>query len=420
MVFDRHFQFNIMLEVFKYIDVRSSYTSEYGSTWLKKYFDQMDFWRIDRGSDWASPMADYLEGCRIVVNDLTDVGPSLRAAVIARGLFDVNRANLLIACGSQWLPTLDTLLEEYVPVGKRVLSTGQAQYRYLQSLGEHEFAISVFTSSVFNAICDGADKCSDTIKVERLAEQLVAKINPIAPKIQLENLCPTEEFRGLNDAGREIISKVIRHGFVGHSLSNAVYLLKLEGLGSAFHFQGFFDRYVEMNWFNNEDEVSKLNLEDARLLAKAIISRGRMGESDIFATLEKLRAVGDGLFPIDVESKTISYLSEGADPVVSLYDRGFIQPVSIVYEALAEADWKYRESVLKKWVETHASDDIGDLPRLFSYDLAPIVAASSSWGSWLAVAVRENLSRYLDDCLDKCDKAKAEGEVKKVIEELDD
>lgn len=106
--------------------------------------------------------------------------------------------------------------------------------------------------------------------------------------------------------------------------------------------------------------------------------------------------------------------------VVSLYEHGFIQPVSIVYEALAEVDWKFRERVLKKWVETHTPDDVNDLPRLFSYDLAPIVAASSSWGSWLAVAVRENLSRYLDDCLDKCDKAKAEGEVKKVIEELGD
>ena len=205
-----------------------------------------------------------------------------------------------------------------------------------------------------------------------------------------------------------------------HSLSNAVYLLKLEGLGSAFHFQGFFDRYVEMSWFNNEDEVSKLNLEDARLLAKAIICRDRMDESDVFSTLEKLRAVGDGLFPIDVESKTISNLLDGDAPVVSLYEHGFIQPVSIVYEALAKVDWKYRERLLKKWVETHTLDDIGELPHLFSYDLAPIIAASSSWGSWLSVAVRESLSRYLNDCLDECDKAKVEGEVKKVIEELGD
>lgn len=420
VVFDLHSQFKIMLTVFRYIDTRSSYTWEHSSIWLNKNFAQMDIWRIDRGPDWASPMADYLEGCRIVVNDLTDVGPSLRAAVIARGLFDVNRANLLIACGSQRLPALDTLLEEYVPVGKKVLSTGLALYRYLQSLDGRESAILEFTPFVFNAICDGADMWSDTIKVERLAEQLVAKINPIAPRIQLEDLCPAEELRGLNDAGCEIISKVIRHSFVGHSPSNAVYLLKLEGLGSAFHFQGYFDRYVEMSWFNNEDAVSKLNLEDARLLAKAIISRDCMDESDVYSTLEKLRAVGDGLFPLDVESKMISNLLEGDGPVVLLYERGFIRPVSIVYEALAEVDWKFRERVLKKWVETHTPDDIGDLPRLFSYDLAPIVAASSSWGSWLAAAVRENLSRYLDDCLDKCDKAKVEEDVKKAVEELGD
>lgn len=75
-------------------------------------------------------------------------------------------------------------------------------------------------------------------------------------------------------------------------------------------------------------------------MAKAIICRDRMDESDVFSTLEKLRAVGDGLFPIDVKFKTISNLLEGDRPVVSLYGRGFIQSVSIVYEALAKVDWK--------------------------------------------------------------------------------
>ena len=157
--------------------------------------------------------------------------------------------------------------------------------------------------------------------------------------------------------------------------------MKLEEPKSGFRFQGFFDRYVKSDWFNDEDEACKLNLEDARLLAKTIIDRDCMGESEIYSTLEKLRAVGDGLFPLDVESKTISNLLEGGSPVVSLYERGFIQPVSIVYEALAKVGWKFRGRVLKKWVETHTPDDIGDLPRLFSYDLAPIVVASSSWGS---------------------------------------
>lgn len=155
-------------------------------------------------------------------------------------------------------------------------------------------------------------------------------------------------------------------------------------------------------------------------MAKTIIGRDRMSESEIYSTLEKLRAVGDELFPIDVESKTISEFLEGDVPVVSLYERGFIHPVSIVYEALTKSGWKYRERVLKKWVETHMFDDIGGLPHLFSYDLVPIVAASSSWSSWLAVAVRQNLARFLNDCLDECDKPKVEGEVRKAIEELGD
>lgn len=311
-------------------------------------------------------------------------------------------------------------MEVYVPVGKNVLSTGFAFRRYLESLDEYEPAITEFASFVFKAVCDAADTWSDSIKAEFLVEELVAKINPIAPKIQLEDLCSVQELTGLNDMGYAIFSRLIPHGFVEWSLSNAVYLLKLEGLGSGFRFQGYFNRYVKKDSFNNEDEVSKLNLEDARLLAKAIICRDRMDESDVFSTLEKLRAVGDGLFPIDVESKTISNLLEGGRPVGSLYERGFILPVSIVYEALAKVDWKYRERLLKKWVETHTPDDIGDLPCLFSYDLAPIIAASSSWGFWLSVAVRESLSCYLNDCLDECDKAKVEGEVKKVIEELGD
>lgn len=311
-------------------------------------------------------------------------------------------------------------MEVYVPVGKNVLSTGFAFRRYLESLDEYEFAITEFAPFVFIAVCDAADTWLNSIKAEFLAEELVAKINPIAPKIQLEDLCPVQELTGLNDMGCAIFSRLIPHGFVERSPSNAVYLLKLEGLGCGFRFQGYFNRFVKKGLFNNKDEVAKLGLEDARLLAKAIISRDCMGESEIYSTLQKLRAVGDELFPLDVESETISSLSEGAGPVVSLYDRGFIQPVSIVYEALAKADWKYRECVLRKWVETHTSDDINDLPHLFAYDLAPVVAASLSWGSWLTAAVRESLSRYYNDCLDECDKAKVEGEVKKVIEELGD
>ena len=84
---------------------------------------------------------------------------------------------------------------------------------------------------------------------------------------------------------------------------------------------------------------------------------------------------------------------EGDAPVVSLYERGFIHPVSIVYEALTKSGWKYRERVLKKWVETHTFDDIGELPHLYSYDLVSIVAASSSWSSWLAAAVQQSLPR---------------------------
>ena len=98
---------------------------------------------------------------------------------------------------------------------------------------------------------------------------------------------------------------------------------------------------------------------------------------------------GDELFPIDVEFKTISEFLEGDTTVVSLDERWLIRPVSIVYEALAKSGWKYRERVLKKWVETHTLGDIGELPHLLSYDLAPIVAASSSWGSWLAAAVQQ-------------------------------
>lgn len=238
------------------------------------------------------------------------------------------------------LPKLDTLLEVYVPVGKNVLTTGFAFRRYLESLDEYESAITEFAPFVFKAVCDVADTWSDSIKAEFLVEELVAKINPIAPKIQLEDLCPVQELTGLNDMGYAIFSRLIPHGLVEWSLSNAVYLLKLEGLGSGFRFQGYFNRYVKKVSFNNEDEVSKLNLEDARLLAKAIICRDRMDESDVFSTLEKLRAVGDGLFPIDVKFKTISNLLEGDRAVVSLYGRGFIQSVSIVYEALAKVDWK--------------------------------------------------------------------------------
>lgn len=209
-------------------------------------------------------------------------------------------------------------MEVSVPVGKKVLSAGLAFRRYLESTDEYESAITEFAPFVFEAVCDAADTWLDSIRAEFLAEELVTKVNPIAPKIQLEDLCRARGLPGLNDMGCAIISRLIPNGFVGYSPFNAVCLLKLEELKSGIRFQGFFDRYVKSDWFNDEDEVCKLNLEDAHLSAKTIISRNRMGESEIYSTLEKLRAVGDELFPIDVESKTISEFLEGDTPVVSL------------------------------------------------------------------------------------------------------
>lgn len=187
-------------------------------------------------------------------------------------------------------------MEVYIPVGKKALSAGLAYRRYLESLDEYESAITEFAPFVFEAVCNAADTWLDSIKAEFLAEELVTKVNPIAPKIQLEDLCRAKGLPGLNDMGCAIISRLIPNGFVGHSPSNAVCLLKLEELKSSIRFQGFFDRYVKSDWFNDEDEVCKLNLEDAHLLAKTIIGRDRMGESEIYSTLEKLRAVGMNCF----------------------------------------------------------------------------------------------------------------------------
>lgn len=120
-----------------------------------------------------------------------------------------------------------------------MLSAGLAFRRYLESLDEYESAITEFALFVFEAVCDAADTWLDSIKAEFLVEELVTKVNPIAPKIQLEDLCRARGLPGLNDMGCAIISRLIPNGFVGHSPFNAVCLLKLEELKSGIRFQGF-------------------------------------------------------------------------------------------------------------------------------------------------------------------------------------
>ena len=132
----------------------------------------------------------------------------------------------------------------------------------------------------------------------------------------------------------------------------------------------------------------------------------------------KLKEIGEGLFPITVVSDTIGEINYDKPTVVALAEHGLIGPLRVVYEYLDGSNWNFRKKILKKLLLENPTKDRNILPRMYACDLPRIVAATKSWGSWLAEDIASDLHCYIDQCCDDdSEKEKVLMEIKKKANE---
>ena len=411
-------QHELMSYAFASMNPESSYTCESSSTWLSNNIESMSIARIAADETRAIAIANYLNQCSITIHELSSLGDQLGMSVVDLGNYDVTRANLLFACKTSRVPTLDTLDEVYPVVYEKVTSSEGALASYLNAMGPTEHTATQFAPFVFDGLCRGVSAWKLSADVDGLASAIVARLNPNAENVDLDILHPINSVDELNVMGRALIRELILKQKVAMTYRNAIYILKLENVDSVFRNLNLFDRFMRLgNISEMPNDLSNRNSEVTEF-ANGLLYRAHLSSDELLNAMCKLKEFKEDSFPIAVDSDTINEINYENPTIVELTLHELIGPLDVVYEYLDGGNWNFRKRILKKLLSESSVKDRSVLPRLYACDLPRIVAAAKTWGSWLAEDIASGPDFYIDQCReDDHEKEKVRMEIKQKAKE---
>ncbi len=411
-------QYELMSYALANMNTDCSYTYELSSPWLSNNIESMSIARIVSGETRAIAIADYLKQCSVTIHELSSLGDQLGMSVVDLGNYDVTRANLLFACKTNRVPTLDTLDEVYPVVYEKVTSSGEALTSYLNAMEPTEYTATQFAPFVFNGLCRGVESWQHSADVDSLAGTIIERVNPDAEAVNLDDLCPLDSIDELNVMGRALIRELIRNQKVAKTYRNAIYILKLENIDSGCRSLNLFDGFLGRGGIGEMLNNLTSGSSDIGEFTNGLLYRTLLSSEELLSAMLRLKEIGKDFFPILVVSDTIGEINYDKPTVVALAEHGLIGPLRVVYEYLDGSNWNFRKKILKKLLLENPTKERNILPRLFACDLPRIVAAAKSWGSWLAEDIVSDPHYYIYQCCeDDSEKEKVLMEIKKKAEE---
>lgn len=407
-------QYEFMSYALANMNTDCSYTYELSSPWLSKNIESMSIARIVADETRAIAIADYLKQCSVTIHELSSLGDQLGMSVVDLGNYDVTRANLLFACKTSRVPTLDTLDEVYPVVYEKVISSNEALASYLNALGPMEYIATQLAPFVFNGLCRGVASWQQSADVDSLANTIVARLDPTAETVDLDMLHSINSVDELNVMGRALLRELILNQKVVKTYRNAVYILKLENVYGAFRDLNLFDRFMGLGDISEmPNDLSNRN-SDVTEFANGLLYRAHLSSDELLNAMCKLKEFKEDSFPIVVDSDTISEINYENPTIIELTEHELIGPLNVVYEYLDGGNWNFRRRILKKLLSKNSVKDRSVLPRLYACDLPRIAAAAKTWGSWLAEDIASDPDYYVDQyCEDDSEKEKVLTEIKK-------
>ena len=411
-------QYELMSYALANINTDCSYTYELSSPWLSKNIESMSIARIVVGETRAIAIADYLKQCAVTIHELSSLGDQLGMSVVDLGNYDVTRANLLFACKTSRVPTLDTLDEVYPVVYEKVISSEEALASYLNALGPMEYTATQLAPFVFNGLCRGVESWRQSADVDSLAGTIIERVNPDAEAVNLDDFCPLDSIDELNVMGRALIRQLILNKKAAKTYRNAIYILRLENVDSVFRDLNLFDRFMRLgNISEMPNDLSNRNSEVTEF-ANGLLYRAHLSSHELLSIMCSLKDIKEDAFPIVMDHDAFLEVNYDKPTIIRLVECELIGPLDIVYEYLDGGNWNSRRKILKKMLYENQTKDRAVLPRLFACDLPRIVAAAKTWGSWLAEDIVSDPHYYIDQCCaDDSEKEKALMEIKKKAEE---
>lgn len=411
-------QQEVMSYAFANMNTDCSYTYELSSPWLSKNIESMSIARIVADETRAITIANYLKQCSVTIHELGSLGDRLGMSVVDLGNYDVTRANLLFACKTSRVPTLDTLDEVYRVVYARITSSEEALASYLNAMEPTEYTATQFAPFVFNGLCRGVESWQQSADVDSLAGTIIERVNPDAEAVNLDDLCPLDSIDELNVMGRALIRQLILKKIAAKTYRNAIYILKLENVDSDCRSHNLFDGFMGRGNIGELLNNLTSGISSVGEFANGLLYRTHLSSEELLRAMLRLKEIEEDSFPITVASDTIGEINFDKSTVVALADHGLIGPLGVVYEYLDGGNWNFRRKILKKLLRENPAKDWSNLPQLYACDLPRIVAAVKSWGSWLAEDIVSDPHYYINQCCkDDSEKEKVLMEIKKKAEE---
>lgn len=411
-------QHELMSYALANMNPETAYTCKSSSSWLSYNIELMSIARIAVNQSRATKIANYLKRCAITIHDLSSLGEQLGMSVVDLGNFDVTRSNLLFACKTIQMPTLDTLDEVYPVVYEKVISSEEALASYLNAMGPTEYTATQFAPFVFNGLCRGVELWENSAYVDNLAGTIIERVNPDAKAVNLDAFCPLDSIDDLNVMGRALIRELILNNKAAKTYRNAVYILKLEDVDSDCRGHKLFDVFMGRGSIGEMLNNLTSGTSNVGEFANGLLYRTCLTPEELLNVMLRLKEIEEDSFPITVVSDTIGEINYDKPTVVTLADHGLIGPLKVVYEYLDGGYWNFRKKILKKLLRVNPPKEWSVLPRLFACDLARIVAAAKSWGSWLAEDIVADAHYYIDQCCeDNSEKERVLMEIRKKAEE---
>ena len=397
---------------FENMNLDTSYECELSSSWMSANIETMSIADAVSDETRADAISNYLNRCSITIHELSTLGAKLGSSVAELGNYDVTRANLLFACRTLELPTLDTLEEAYPSVYRRVVSSEDALNSYLAAINPGEYSIDGFPPFIYTSLCRAAVSWSDSANVDELASSIIAKVKLEGGEVNLSELDPNNPIENINALGIALVRELVFNQKVAGTLSNANFILRLESVDELSSELCLFDRFIKEFSIYEMHGDQTIEASDVLNLANGLMYRAHPASANLLNALTRLRAMNNSIFPLMVNGETIDKMHCSEFTLVDLIECNFIGPASAVYEYLDGSKWNSRRKILKKLLQDNPSKDRSILPRLFSCDLPRIVSAAKSWGSWLAVDIASYPHYYLDQsCEDDSEKAKVIAEI---------
>lgn len=397
---------------FENMNLDTSYECELSSSWMSANIETMSIADAVSDETRADAISNYLNRCSITIHELSTLGAKLGSSVAELGNYDVTRANLLFACRTLELPTLDTLEEAYPSFYRRVVSSEDALNSYLAAINPGEYSIDGFPPFIYTSLCRAAVSWSDSANVDELASSIIAKVKLEGGEVNLSELDPNNPIENINALGIALVRELVFNQKVAGTLSDANFILRLESVDELSSELCLFDRFIKEFSIYEMHGDQTLEASDVLNLANGLMYRAHPASANLLNALTRLRAMNNSIFPLMVNGETIDKMHCSEFTLVDLIECNFIGPASAVYEYLDGSKWNSRRKILKKLLQDNPSKDRSILPRLFSCDLPRIVSAAKSWGSWLAVDIASYPHYYLDQsCEDDSEKAKVIAEI---------